>query len=237
MRTFQRPYNFKSNGRVGSWYAIKNVSTELAEISIYDEIGYWGVTASDFVKELGSIQAAALNIRINSPGGDVFDGIAILNALRSHPGHKTVTIDGLAASAASFIAMAGDTVQMAPQSMMMIHDASGLCMGNAGDMRELADLLDKTSENIANVYAQRSGKPAEDWRAAMHAETWYTDKEAVDAGLADKIVGDDTAEQQTPEPVVAKTTTSVTSERGPEAVSWDDVEIDVEAITKALKGE
>lgn len=232
MRSYKRPYNFRPTGRLGTWYEIKNVSTELADISIYDEIGFWGVTAADFVKELGSIQASALNIRINSPGGDVFDGIAILNALRSHPANKTVIVDGLAASAASFIAMAGDTVQMSPQSMMMIHDASGLCMGNAGDMRQLADLLDKTTENIAAVYAQRTGKPTDHWREQMAAETWYTDQEAVDAGLADSIVGK--TDTESPEPVA-----TATAPVAPTATAdpWADVELDVEAIKKALKGE
>lgn len=223
MRSFKRPYNFKATGRVGTWYQIKNISAEEAEVSIYDEIGFWGVTASDFVKELGGVSASALNVHINSPGGDVFDGLAILNALRSHPAKKTVTVDGLAASAASFIAMAGDTIKMSPQSMMMIHDASGLCMGDARDMRDLADLLDKTSENIANVYAQRTGKPVDEWRKAMLAETWYTDQEAVDAGLADMIVGDDSAETQTPEPVVVEAKADN---------PWED--IDFEAISKAL---
>ncbi len=227
MRPFKRPYNFKATGRVGSWYSIKNVSTELADISIYDEIGFWGVTAADFVKELGSIQAAALNIRINSPGGDVFDGIAILNALRSHPADKTVIVDGLAASAASFIAMAGDTVKMSPQSMMMIHDASGLCMGNAADMRDLADLLDKTSENI--------GKPADHWREQMLAETWYTDQEAVDAGLADEILTPGRASESVDDRVSSR----VLAEHGPQTVSWDDIDFDADtlaSISSALKG-
>lgn len=222
MRSFKRPYNFQATGRVGSWYAIRNVTADNAEVSIYDEIGYWGVTASEFVKELGSVQATNLSVRINSPGGDVFDGLAILNSLRAHPAKKTVTVEGLAASAASFIAMAGDTIQMAPQSMMMIHDASGLAIGNAQDMRELADLLDKTSDNIAAVYAQRTGKPQDEWRKAMLAETWYTDQEAVDAGLADSVVKDETADTKTPEPVA----------EAKAATPWD--EIDFEAVTAAL---
>lgn len=233
MRSYKRPYNFRPSGRVGSWYEIKNISADQAEVSIYDEIGFWGVTAADFVKELGGVQASALNIRINSPGGDVFDGIAILNALRSHPANKTVIVDGLAASAASFIAMAGDQVQMSPQSMMMIHDASGLCMGNAGDMRQLADLLDKTTENIAAVYAQRTGKPTDHWREQMAAETWYTDQEAVDAGLADSIVGK-TGDTEPPEPkATAKAPVAPAAPVDP----WADVDFDVEAIKQALKGE
>src|SRR3546814_16198489 len=98
--------------------------------------------------------------------------------------------------------MAGDTVKMAPQSVMMIHDASGLVIGNSRDMQEMADLLEKTSDNIAAVYAQRAGGTPEEWRTAMRAETWYSDQEAVDAGLADEVVGSeaedpDSAEKDT----------------------------------------
>lgn len=189
-----RPVNFQrpAKAQVGRWYEIKNIAAERAEVSIYDEIGFWGITASDFVRDLQSVQAKSIELHISSPGGDVFDGIAILNALRQHPAKVDVVIDGLAASAASFIAMAGDTVKVAPNAMIMIHEASGVVIGNAEDMIEMAALLDKTSENIANVYAQRAGGTAEDWRAAMRVETWYTDQEAVDAGLADEILGSNT---------------------------------------------
>src|SRR5687768_7982024 len=154
-----RPVNFQrpAQAKVGRWYEIKNLAADVAEVSIYDEIGFWGVTASDFVRDIQSVSAKSLTLHINSPGGDVFDGIAILNALRQHPAEVHVVIDGLAASAASFIAMAGDTITMAPNAMMMIHEASGLVIGNAQEMTEMAALLDKTSANIANVYAQRAG--------------------------------------------------------------------------------
>src|SRR3546814_2815241 len=92
--------------------------------------------------------------------------------------------------------MAGDTVKMAPQSVMMIHDASGLVIGNSRDMQEMADLLEKTSDNIAAVYAQRAGGTPEEWRTAMRAETWYSDQEAVDAGLADEVVGSEAEEDR-----------------------------------------
>jgi ClpP class serine protease len=96
-------------------------------------------------------------------------------------------VDGLAASIASVIAMAGDRIVMAPNSQLMIHDGSGLCIGNAAEMRQMAELLDRQSNNIAEVYANRAGGTAEDWRALMEAETWYTAQEAVDAGLADEV--------------------------------------------------
>ncbi|MGA5435471.1 head maturation protease, ClpP-related [Streptomyces cellulosae] len=182
-----RPRNLRP--RAASWYEIRNVSTDVATVNLYDEIGLWGVTASSFIDDLHGVSAQRIDLHISSPGGDVFDGLAILNALRQHPATVNVVVEGLAASAASFIAMAGDTVHIAPQAMFMLHDASGVCFGNERDMREMADLLDKASDNIAAVYAQRAGGTVEDWRAVMRAETWYTDQEAVDAGLADAILG------------------------------------------------
>jgi ATP-dependent protease ClpP protease subunit len=173
------------------WYRIVNVSQSEAEVFIYDEIGFWGVTAGDFINELRDIKASKITLRINSPGGDVFDGIAIYNAISRHPAFVDVFIDGIAASAASFIAMAGDTVTMSPHSQMMIHEAAGLVIGPADDMRKMADILDKSSDNIAAIYAGRAGGAVEDWRAAMKAETWFSDQEAVDAGLADGIDGVD----------------------------------------------
>jgi ATP-dependent protease ClpP protease subunit len=227
-----RPYNFRrpQDVKAKTWYSIKNVAAETVEVAIYDEIGYWGVTASDFVNELQGVDAKNITLRVNSPGGDVFDGLAILNSLRNHPATVNVMVDGLAASAASFIAMAGDSVTMAPNSMMMIHEASGLCMGNSVDMRELADLLDKTSANIADIYSRRSGRPADEHRTAMRAETWYSDQEAVDAGLADTVLGSDSQPDNKAAPATIKAETVT------EAVSWDDLDIDVEAIRSALKG-
>jgi ATP-dependent Clp endopeptidase proteolytic subunit ClpP len=198
-------------------------------MSIYDEIGSWGVTASDFVSELQGLTTDSITLRINSPGGDVFDGLAILNSLRNHRASVRVVVDGLAASAASFIAMAGETVVMSPNSMMMIHEASGLCMGNSQDMRELADLLDKTSSNIADIYARRSGRPAAEHRAAMKAETWYSDQEAVDAGLADSVMESDNTTNKLP--AVVKLT-------APAQPTWDDIfkDVDLDAIANTLKG-
>src|SRR3546814_252864 len=120
-----RPKNFRPTGKVGNWFEIKNVAPDVAQVYIYDEIGLWGVTASDFAAELRGVTANTIDLHISSPGGDVFDGLAILNSLRQHKATVNVVVDGIAASAASFIAMAGDTVKMAPQSVMMIHDASG----------------------------------------------------------------------------------------------------------------
>lgn len=153
---------------------------------IYDEIGFWGTTAQRFVEELAAIDVDVIDLRINSPGGSVFDGITIMNALRRHPARVDVTVDGLAASAASFIATAGDHVVMNSGSELMIHEAWGWCDGDAQAMRSYADSLDKVSGTIAGLYAKRAGGTVDEWRDLMRAETWYTAEEAVTAGLADR---------------------------------------------------
>lgn len=169
-----------------AWYRIANqAEAGITQVNIFDEISWWGISAQDFVDQLAGI-SGDIEVHINSPGGDAFDGITIYNALASRPGVTTV-VDGLAASAASVIAMAGQTRVMSPGSMMMIHDALALCIGNAADMREVAGQLDKVSDNIASVYAAHAGKTTAEWRQAMIAEGWYTAQEAVDAGLAHKV--------------------------------------------------
>lgn len=169
------------------WYQITNLvgGVGTAEVYVYDEIGFWGVTAAEFCQELKNLEAVHIDLRINSPGGDVWDGIAIYNALCNHPASISTYIDGLAASAASFIAQAGGKVSIARNGTMMIHDAEGMCFGNAQDMSEMAELLDRTSNNIADIYAQRCST-VNVWRKAMRAVSWYVGQEAVDAGLADE---------------------------------------------------
>lgn len=173
------------------WYRITNEAGEKAKVYIYAPIGssFWeqGVTANDFVKELDDLDVDEIELHVNSPGGSVYEGIAIRNALVQHKATVTTIVDGLAASAASYIALAGDEVIMAPNSELMIHDASGLCMGWASDMKKMADDLDRISDNIASMYADKAGGDAKDWRKAMLAETWYSADEAVSAGLADRV--------------------------------------------------
>ncbi len=171
-----------------SWFEIRNATDDTAELLIYDEIGGWcGWYADEFVEQLATITAPNLTVRINSPGGSVFEGIAIANALRSHPATVTTQVDGIAASIASVIALAGDRLVMMPNSQLMIHDASGFCMGDAADMAQMATLLEQQSDNLADVYAARAGGTREEWRARMQAETWYLAAEAVEAGLADEV--------------------------------------------------
>ncbi|WP_062434966.1 head maturation protease, ClpP-related [Herbidospora daliensis] len=184
-----------------TWFRIENlVAPDTTAIYIFDEIGYWGVTAADFARELASIAAPNIDLHINSPGGDVFEGLAIYNTIRKHPANVTVYIDGIAASAASFIAQAGDRVLISPNAVIMIHDASGMCIGNAEDMAEMVELLNGASDNIADIYARRAGGTAEEWRALMRAETWYHNgPDAVASGLADGLDEDDDEAEEEPE--------------------------------------
>lgn len=170
------------------WYRIQNSAGAPTEVSIFDEIGILGVTAQDFLGDLGQTRGP-INLRLNSGGGEVFEGIAIYNALRSRGGVE-VTIDGLAASIASVIAMAADPgkLNIAERASMMIHDGFAQSVGNAAEMRKMAQLLDQQSENIAAIYADRTGIPAATWREAMQEESWYVGQQAVDAGLADAVV-------------------------------------------------
>ena len=165
-------------------------------VDVYDDIGAgdWlggGISAGDFAAELAGVRGA-LDVHINSGGGDVFDGISIGNAIRAHKGKVTTVVDGIAASIASVIAQAGQERVMAPGSMMMIHDAFGAVVGNEAEVAKFAATLGQVSNNLADVYASRSGRTAAQWRDDMRQERWYTADEAVAAGLADRV-GDDAA--------------------------------------------
>lgn len=186
-----------SNASKTTWYRMEATSEDEAEVFIYDAIGgWWGVEASQFVKDLSTITASKINLRVNSPGGDVYDALAIMNALKRHTATVAVTVDGLAASAASFIIQAADEISMGKGAEIMIHDALTLAIGNPTDFREAADFLDRISNTIASVYADRAGGTQEQWRERMTAETWYTAEEAVAAGLADSVIGSEATEKQ-----------------------------------------
>lgn len=173
------------------WYDIRNQAgeeDEPASVLIYDEIGgSLGVSAEQFAQDIAEITAPEIRVRINSPGGAVFDGIAIYNSLNHHPARVVVYVDSLAASAASVVAMAGDEIVMMPGSQMMIHDASAMEQGNAADMGKMATFLDRQSDNVADIYRMRAGGDAAKWRGLMLAETWMFAQEAVDYGLADRV--------------------------------------------------
>jgi len=171
-----------------SWYEIKN-KTDSSEVWIYDEIGYWGISAKDFILELNAIKNKQIDMHINSPGGEVFDGAAIYNAIRNHPAAVTTYIDGLAASIASVIALAGDRVIMAENALYMMHNPFGLVIGNANDMRSMADVLDKIGDTMIGSYVAKSGKTRDQIKNLLDAETWMNADEAMEAGFVDEISG------------------------------------------------
>ena len=173
---------------------VKAVDTTTTEMMLYDEIGFWGVTAKQFNEALNTVTTPNIRLRINSPGGDVFDGMAIYNALKAHKASVAVVVDGIAASAASFIAMAGETITMGNPSMMMIHRAMTFAIGNVNDMNATAAILSKVDDQIAAMYAAKNGKPAAEMIALMDAETWLTAQEAGALGLVDEVLGDDSSD-------------------------------------------
>ncbi|MFM9430052.1 head maturation protease, ClpP-related [Arthrobacter sp. MP_2.3] len=181
----------KPSDQGAPWYRMEAAAGgTAADVYIYDMIdSWWGISASTFVRDLEALDVETINLRVNSPGGSVYDGVAIMNALHRHPANVIATVDGLAASAASFIIQAADEVVMGRGTELMIHEASSIGWGNAADMLEMAAHLDRLSGTIAGIYAERAGGTAEEWRTAMQAETWYTADEAVKAGLADRVDG------------------------------------------------
>ena len=170
------------------WYTLKNQAGQPAELLIYDVIGDWaGLSARQLVNTLKDMDTDEITVRINSPGGSVFDGIAIYNSLRHHKASIHVQIEGLAASIASVIAMAGDTVQMAENALLMIHNPFGWVGGDAAELRKVADMLDKTTEVIAQTYGSRCGQELDVLKQMMDEETWFTAAEALDHGFIDSV--------------------------------------------------
>ena len=164
---------------------------EPAVLQIFDQIGEdWfggsGISAKAFSDALQSVGPGPLVVEINSPGGNVWDGLAIYNMLRGRQSPVTTRVVGIAASIASIIALAGDTIEMADASLFMIHDPSGMVAGTSEDMRKMANALDQHAEILAGIYVKRTGKTSAQIRAAMTAETWFTAQEAIQFGLADK---------------------------------------------------
>lgn len=161
-----------------------------AAIYIYDVIDpYWGVGAQAVAEAITNAQGAqTLHVYINSPGGDVFEGRAIMAALRRFDGKTVAHIDSLCASAATSIALACDRVEMSEGAMFMIHNANGFSYGDKADMRETADRLEKIENSIVNDYTKKTGKPVEEIIAMMDAETWMSAQEALDGGFIDAVV-------------------------------------------------
>lgn len=176
-------------------YRIENATGDEATIYIYDVIGmdFWtgeGVTAANFAQDLDGITAPKVNLRINSPGGDVFEARAIVAAMTRHPATFVAYVDGVAASAASVIAVNADQVEMAPGSFMMIHKAWTIAVGNYDDMTATANLLNQVDTSIANDYVAKSGATLDQVMDWMKAETWFDADQAVANGFADAVTGE-----------------------------------------------
>jgi ATP-dependent protease ClpP protease subunit len=172
-----------------NWYAFKNVPDESGEVelSLYDEIGAFGIGAKQFIAELKEYKGQHIHLRINSPGGEIVEGSAIYNALTRHEGGLTVHIDALAASMASVIAMSGDPVYMADNALLMIHNPWTLAAGEAKDLRKQADLLDTMKSNLIRAYQKKSGMEEKAIAKLMDEETWLDAVEAVALGFVDAI--------------------------------------------------
>jgi len=170
------------------WYEIQNATDpETATVLMYDEIGGWGIAASAFCQDLAGITAKNITLKMNSPGGNVFDGCTIHNALKDHPACVNVQVDGLAASIASVIAMAGDKITMAKNAMMMIHCAWAGVYGNAAEMTKTAAVLAKIDSTLVDTYSARTGTGKRAVKQMMDDETWMTADEALKAGFCDCV--------------------------------------------------
>jgi ATP-dependent Clp protease, protease subunit len=170
------------------WYRIEAQTDDDMEIILYDVIGWPYNDAFDLVRSLSDYKGEKITVRVNSPGGDVFDGLAIFNALREHPAKVTTRIEGLAASMASAIALAGDEVQAHKNSMYMIHDPWVLAIGNQYDLRETADILQKIGGNLLDIYYDKSTIGKRELKAMMKEETWFTAGEAKERKLIDTVL-------------------------------------------------
>ena len=188
-----------NNRRQGTFHVAAKAESDEATIYLYDmivnsddEAEWWGgVSPQSFVKALNEITAGTIHLRVNSPGGSVFAARAMEQAIREHKSKIVVHIDGLAASAASFLIMAADEIHMAPGSFLMIHKAWTMMFGNADDLRKEAGLLDQIDASLVKTYAKRSGQDEAGIAGWMAGETWFEAADAVKLGFADQVADDD----------------------------------------------
>ena len=169
------------------WYNIQNKAGASTDVYIFDEIGMWGVTAQNFISDIKDLKDTPINLRINSLGGDVFDGLAIYNVIKKRTAKTTVYIEGIAASIATIIALGADEVIMSENSLFMIHNASGGAMGESKDLQKTAQVLDKITRQLAEVYESKTGLSQEAIQDMMDEETWLNAQEAFDLGFIDTI--------------------------------------------------
>ena len=172
-----------------TWYEIKlKAETDSAEISIFDEIGMWGVTAKQFIADLKTLAGKAVTLSINSPGGSVFDALAIYNALRGHGTEITTKVMGIAASAASLIFLAGDKRLMPENTFVMVHNPLTFAYGNAEELRDMAEVLDKIAASLVGTYVARSNKSEDEIKELLASDTYLNAADCLDAGFATHLV-------------------------------------------------
>ena len=173
---------------MNKWFDIQNkANSETADIYIYSEVGGFDVNAKSFIDELKAVKDKNIDVHINSLGGSVFDGLAIYNALKTHTKKVTTKVEGIAASIASVIAMAGDQIEMAENSLFMIHNPFAMSGGDANELRKTADILDKIRNEIAGIYASKSNHDADHYINLMDVETWFNSDETLELGLVNGI--------------------------------------------------
>ncbi len=181
---------------INKGYEVKN-QADTVDFYLYDIVDWLGADPQQFMQDLKEVSAnQTIKVRINSPGGSVFDGTALYNGLKQHEAKVETYVDGVAASISSVIAMAGDEIYIAENAYMMIHEPFSMVIGNADEMRKEADLLDKVSDTIVSTYAKRSDKNKDEIKQALQEETWLVGQEAIDFGLADYIAEEQTAENR-----------------------------------------
>lgn len=168
-------------------FEVRALSASTTEIDLYDEIGGWGVTAAAFREALAQVKTPELILNINSPGGDIFDGIAIYNDILAHEAYVVVRVSGLAASAASVVAMAADRIEIGSTAFLMIHNAWTVAIGDNRELTERAALLRDIDQSIASTYATRTDLDPQEIAEMMNNETWMNGKKAVALGFADKL--------------------------------------------------
>ena len=170
------------------WFEIQNkAESPSADIYIYSEVGGYDMNAKTFIDELQSVKDKDINVHINSLGGSVFDGLAIYNALKNHSKKVTTKVEGIAASIASVIAMAGDSIEMAENSLFMIHNPFAMSGGDANELRKTANILDKIRNEIAEIYAAKSKHDSKHYIALMDVESWFNSSETMELGLINGI--------------------------------------------------
>lgn len=223
-----------------TWFNVQNHADGPAAVYLHNEIGAYGITSADFASEISGL--GDFELHINSVGGNVWEGLAIYATIQQHPGVVSGVVDALAASAASVIACGCSTLKMAKNARLMVHDAAvgyGEVQGNADELRDFiaeikkaADFLDDTSDNIADIYADKAGGDRKKWRAIMKKETWYSAEDAIKAKLADGIVGDTGPTNSAVSGLLAP----VLDPHSPDVPAPTNPENDLDGFRNALKG-